>query len=66
MLSLILSLSLAEAQKCRALVIEGGGDLGAYEAGILKGLIYNLPNEEVQWDVLSGISVGSILSAGFA
>jgi len=38
-------LQVTEAQKCRALVIEGGGDLGAYEAGVLKGLIYNLPNE---------------------
>jgi predicted acylesterase/phospholipase RssA len=40
--------------------MEGGGTKGAYEAGVISGLVYNLPPEERSWDVVSGISVGSI------
>jgi hypothetical protein len=36
--------------------LKGGGTKGAYQAGVLKGLIENLPAEEVAWDVISGIS----------
>jgi predicted acylesterase/phospholipase RssA len=27
------------------LVLEGGGDLGAYEAGVMKGIVDNLPQQ---------------------
>lgn len=40
--------------------MEGGADLGAYEAGVIQAFIENLPAEEVAWDLFSGISVGSI------
>jgi len=40
---------------CRALALGGGGDRGAYEAGVLKYLVDNLPAEEVQYDVVAGI-----------
>lgn len=46
--------------------MEGGGDLGAYEAGVIYGLINNLDAESVKWDILSGVSVGAMNSAGFA
>jgi len=49
-------------KKCYALVISGGGVRGAYEMGVIKGLVENLPPEEIQWDVLSGISAGSLNS----
>jgi hypothetical protein len=52
------------SKKCRALVLEGGGDLGSYEAGVIKGFIDNLPAEEVQYDVITGISVGSVNAGG--
>ena len=46
--------------KCRILALSGGGDKGAYQAGAIVGLINNLPAEEVKWDVVTGISIGSI------
>lgn len=46
--------------KCRALCLEGGGDAGSWQAGVLSGFVKNLPAEEVQYDVISGISVGSL------
>ena len=46
--------------KCLALCLEGGGDSGAWEAGVLSALVNNLPPEDVQYDVVSGISVGAI------
>jgi len=49
--------------KCRAVVFSGGGDKGAYEMGVLKAMIENLPPEEVQWDVVSGVSAGALNSA---
>jgi predicted acylesterase/phospholipase RssA len=52
--------------KCRALTMEGGGTKGAYEAGVISGLAYNLSPEERGWDVVSGISVGSIATLGLA
>ncbi|KAL4481729.1 hypothetical protein ABPG74_007818 [Tetrahymena malaccensis] len=53
-------------QKCRALALEAGGDLGSFEAGAYKALVYNLPAEEVQYDVYTGISIGSINTLGLS
>jgi predicted acylesterase/phospholipase RssA len=50
----------SDAPKCRALCLEGGGDAGSWQAGVLSGFIKNLPASEVQYDVISGISVGSL------
>ena len=47
-------------KKCRVLALEGGGDKGSYQAGAINGLVKNLPPEEVQWDVVTGVSVGAI------
>lgn len=51
LLSLLLvgamSMNLKSAKKCRALVLEGGGDKGSYEVGVLKAFVDNLPPEEV-------------------
>jgi len=57
-----LSVSIVSAQnKCRALVLQGGGDKGAYEAGVLFGLINNTVSpHEYEYDVVTGVSVGSI------
>lgn len=48
------------SKKCRALVLEGGGDQGSYQIGVLKGFVENLPKEDVMYDVVTGVSVGSI------
>jgi len=40
--NLSLHLCLAD-KKCRALVLEGGADLGSYQAGSIKAFVENLP-----------------------
>jgi len=46
--------------KCYVLALEGGGDKGAYQSGALKGLVDSVPNKEVEWDVVTGVSVGAL------
>ena len=60
---IILNFSLSHTEplhKCRALALEGGGDAGSWQAGVIAGLVENLPANEVEYDVISGVSVGSI------
>jgi len=45
-LSIVLASSYANQNKCMALIISGGGDLGAYEAGVISALVKNLPAED--------------------
>lgn len=64
LLSLLIHSSMGK--KCRALVLSGGGDLGAYEASAYIELVNLLPDEESNYDVLTGVSAGSMNSAGLA
>jgi len=44
--------------------MSGGGSKGAYEVGALWGLVKSDPNpEKYQWDVVTGVSAGSLNSA---
>lgn len=57
--SIVVAEEEAAAQtSCKALILEAGADLGAYEAGVIKGLVdsYNALKkiEEVHWDVFVG------------
>lgn len=63
---LICTLVRAEGNKCRALVLAGGGSLGAYEAAVFLGLVNNLPAEDVSYDVISGVSAGSLNALGLS
>jgi predicted patatin/cPLA2 family phospholipase len=54
------------SKTCKILSLEGGGDKGAYQAGVIKAFVDNLPPEVIQYDIYSGISVGSLNSAGLA
>lgn len=45
---------------CLALSLEAGGSHGAFEAGAIKAMIELLDPNEVQWDVVGGVSIGSI------
>lgn len=49
---------------CYALAMQEGGELGAYEAGVVWGMYYQLSNfsmaEKFQYDSLSGVSSGSM------
>jgi predicted acylesterase/phospholipase RssA len=59
----------ADGDKCYVLALEGGGDKGAYQAGALAQIIESSDPSEVQYDVVSGVSIGSIngaFLAGFA
>ena len=52
----------------RALVLQGGGALGAYEAGVLKRLVETLRKEDEQngqsgrplFDIVAGTSIGAV------
>lgn len=52
---------------CKALVLQGGGDKGAYEIGVLYGFIKNAKDKaDFEYDVVSGISIGSVNGMGLA
>ena len=59
-LNLIFKAFSKEQQKCFVLGMEGGGDKGSYQAGVFKALVDLLPAEKRSWDVVSGISAGSM------
>ena len=51
--------------KCRGLVFSGGGDRGAYEAGIVATFVEKLSAIDVQYDIIAGTSAGSLNVFGF-
>ena len=52
--------------KCNALVLSGGGSNGSWEAGVLWGLVHSGDPNDFTWDYITGISAGSINTAGLA
>ena len=46
--------------------MSGGGSWGVYESGVFDALVSLLPAEEVAYNVVIGISAGSINSMGIA
>ena len=44
-------------------MLKGGANRGSYEAGAIYALVRNLPEEEVRYDVVSGVSVGALNAA---
>ena len=44
----------------KALYLAGGGARGAYQAGVLKGIGQILQTKQLPFDMISGVSVGSI------
>ena len=51
----------------RALVLQGGGALGAYEAGVFR-VLYNwikkdIPDDQNVFDIVAGTSIGAINAA---
>jgi NTE family protein len=56
----------SEKKRQRALVLQGGGALGAYEAGAFKALYEFLPKEDKEkqlFDIVAGTSIGAINAA---
>ena len=54
------------SDRCLILALEQGGDRGAYQAGAIKTFLDLLPPHEVQYDIFSGVSVGSLNSMGLS
>jgi predicted acylesterase/phospholipase RssA len=64
----VTALALAQVRardgQCHALVMSGGSNNGAWEAGVVWGLVnYGDPADFV-WDVITGVSAGSINTCG--
>ena len=59
----IAACALAGDGKCRALALSGGGNKGAWEAGVLWGLLHYGDPADFAWDVSSGISAGALNTA---
>ena len=58
------TLAYAGDVKCKALALSGGGTNGAWEAGVVWGLTHYGDPVDYEWDVHTGISAGSINTAG--
>ena len=54
------------ADECKALILSGGGSNGAWEAGVFWGFLNYGNPEDFKYDVLSGISAGSINAIALA
>ena len=52
-----------QPKKKRALFLTGGGARGAYQAGVLKAISEIAKTERIPFDIISGMSAGSINSA---
>ena len=56
----IATASAQENKTCKALVMSGGGSNGAWEAGVVWGLSHYGNEADYAYDVVSGVSAGSI------
>lgn len=55
--------SYAQAKTCRALALSGGSNNGAWEAGVMWGLVHYGNPADYTWDVVTGVSAGGINTA---
>ena len=51
---------------CNALVLSGGGSNGAWEVGVMWGLVHYGNPKDFEWDWITGVSAGGINSAAMA
>jgi predicted acylesterase/phospholipase RssA len=63
LLTVTLLSSVLGNRKCRALVMSGGANNGAWEGGVMWGLAHYGNPRDFHWDVVTGISAGSINTA---
>lgn len=49
--------------KCRVLALRGGGVHGSFEIGVLKAFVENLDPIDVQYDIVSGVSIGALIAS---
>ena len=53
-------------KKCHALALSGGANHGAWEAGVMWGLIHYGDPANFTWDVVTGVSAGAINTAAIS
>ena len=58
--SLFATAALASQESCKALVMSGGGSNGAWEIGVFWGLVNYGNPDDFAYDVVTGVSAGSI------
>ena len=58
--SLFATAALASQENCKALVMSGGGSNGAWEIGVFWGLVNYGNSDDFAYDVVTGVSAGSI------
>jgi predicted acylesterase/phospholipase RssA len=61
-----LAVSAQQEGNCKALVLSGGGNNGAWEVGVLWGLAHKGNPEDFYYDMMTGVSAGAIATAAFA
>lgn len=66
LVSLFLLNTAQATKKCNALVMSGGANKGAYTAGVIHGLSHLLNGTDGDYDVVSGVSAGSLNAAAMA
>jgi len=54
---LLCNLICSKGNKCYGIALEGGGTKGIYQAGAYKALTYNLPTDQIYYDVISGFFI---------
>lgn len=65
-LALLCVSALAIDGKCRALVLSGGGDKGSYQASAFITFTQLVAQQDLAYDVVAGVSVGSLNGSGLA
>ena len=48
------------------MAFRGGGSKGAYEVGVLNGILKKLHPDDYAYDVVTGVSVGAVNAGIFA
>ena len=49
-----------QTDKCNAMVLSGGANNGAWEAGIMWGFFNYGNSDDFKWNAFSGVSAGSL------
>ncbi|EAL63428.1 patatin family protein [Dictyostelium discoideum AX4] len=57
---------LSQSTTCRAITFSGAGDRGAWEAGVVMGILNVREPEDYKWQFATGISAGSINAIGMS
>ncbi|GAM26516.1 hypothetical protein SAMD00019534_096910 [Acytostelium subglobosum LB1] len=63
LLAITLSAALAAGSTCRGITLSGAGAFGAFEAGVIWGLLDKRATSDVEWQFATGVSAGSLNAA---